>query len=1102
MEARELLAREADLLTAAPLAALLTDSDLRDAARMSQDAYRELCQTLADHYDVLRREGADVVLPDVLRLDTVEVRSSGKDAGLGGYVMLAPLHPLVLWKYAELADVLEDKAKKGAGKNLHNLLPDWPESMVEPLRAVVIPDASGRIQPLAFAGRCGTWPEYQPSGTVRERSSGGLLVAAAHKLALLYPPVSDSLRLVVHHPTRLEGFTRDIKTLLASKPRPEKPVFRNIHLTLTYPLGSQPFSLPMEWAGWLREGELIVEQADRGDLRPSEKGAPAHLLLVPATFRIDNLQVDREPSSLHPLSLPRRLRYQTYRERPVLEPRSQQSDDAHRYPFGAFHDLVSRFGGRPDQEASGMLTPEVPPEHLPTVLTGTVWAILPEHPYPLSDEQLALKHDTTLHGQMVVTGYGRRFRDRVKWMLEQMDYVPKPDKLTDLLRDLDGVGQTGLFHLISSKDTSGFSDTALKGQFGLAVALRWYEQNVAKTPYHVVLSLDSALARRWLCQRDTNQRTDLLGLRYGSDGQWHVDLIEVKAYAVGPHPDNGPGTPGEQLRAMAKVLLPILQQTGGDLLTDCRRELLREQLYLEGKDYLKGPADIEPRSWAEWVDQLDALLNGTQKAKLNLLLLEVNLNRNEDSGFDIIHGDPHAADEALRRDLEFWHINQPDIQLLVSDLVTPSPPSAPPSFPPSTPPASPTQPASPASTFEKPRKSDADEIEFISAPKPVPAATTITPPLPTPVHVTQQPETKPAPSKAIQQLALRLYEVLQDFHLPPAASIDPYQADIGPSIIRFKVRLERNQKLPQLQARAIDMQRELSLTVVPRIDNLPGTSYVAVEIPRPDPQIAPLSSILRHGTPPDLGPLPIPVGVAPDGQVKWLSLASLPHLLVGGTSGSGKTRFLWSLLLSLRHLSPTGSVEWVLIDPKQTDFTIFNNWPEVRGGRVIIEPEEAVETLQELLATELVSRTNLLRQYECVNLLEYRAKVEAPPLPYLVVVIDEYADLVESLPKRERAGFELAVGRLAQRARNVGIHLVIATQRPDSKIISGNLKNNLGGRIAFQLASGVDSRVVLDQNGAENLLGQGDLLVRHGGVLQRLQGFFVTTDELRKERSA
>ena len=173
----------------------------------------------------------------------------------------------------------------------------------------------------------------------------------------------------------------------------------------------------------------------------------------------------------------------------------------------------------------------------------------------------------------------------------------------------------------------------------------------------------------------------------------------------------------------------------------------------------------------------------------------------------------------------------------------------------------------------------------------------------------------------------------------------------------------------------------------------------------------------------------------------------------------------------------------------------------MRGGRVIIEPEEAVETLQELLATELVSRTNLLRQYECVNLLEYRAKAEAPPLPYLVVVIDEYADLVESLPKRERAGFELAVGRLAQRARNVGIHLVIATQRPDSKIISGNLKNNLGGRIAFQLASGVDSRVVLDQNGAENLLGQGDLLVRHGGALQRLQGFFVTTDELRKERS-
>ncbi|QIL78390.1 hypothetical protein [Hymenobacter sp. HDW8] len=672
LAARELLAREADLLTAAPLATLLTDPNMRVAARASQDAYRDLCQILADHYDVLRREGADVVLPDVLRVDTVEVRTNGKDAGIGDYVLLAPLHPLVLWKYAELADVLEDQANNGAGKNLHDLLPEWPESMVEPLRAVVIPDAVGRVQQLAFAGRCGTWPEYQPSGTIRERSSGGLLVVAAHKLALLYPAIADQLRVIIHHPSRLEGFTRDLRTLLAPKARPEKPVFRRLHLTLTYPPGGRPFPLPIEWAGWLREGELIVEQTERGDLRPGIQVAPAHLLLVPATYRIDNLQVAREPSSLHPLSLPRRLRYQTYRERPILEPRSQQSDDTKRYPFGAFHELVSRFGGRPDQEASGMLTPEVPPEHLPTVLTGTVWAILPEHPYPLSDEQLALKHDTTQHGQMVITGQGRRFRDRVKWMLEQMDYVPKSDKLTTLLRHLDGVGQTGLFHLISSKDPSGFSDTALKGQFGLAVALRWYEQNEAKSPYHVVLSLDSALARRWLCKRETNQRTDLLGIRYDSEGNWHVDLIEVKAYAV-PNPDNGSGSPGEQLRAMAKVLLPILRQTGGDLLTDCRRELLREQLYLEGKEYLKGPDNIEPKEWAMWIDQLDALLNGTQKASLNLLLLEVNLNLNEDPRRDSIPGDLATCDEAYRRELIHWHINQPDIKLLVSDLVTPTP---------------------------------------------------------------------------------------------------------------------------------------------------------------------------------------------------------------------------------------------------------------------------------------------------------------------------------------------------------------------------------------------------------------------------------------------
>jgi DNA segregation ATPase FtsK/SpoIIIE-like protein len=202
------------------------------------------------------------------------------------------------------------------------------------------------------------------------------------------------------------------------------------------------------------------------------------------------------------------------------------------------------------------------------------------------------------------------------------------------------------------------------------------------------------------------------------------------------------------------------------------------------------------------------------------------------------------------------------------------------------------------------------------------------------------------------------------------------------------------------------------------------------------------------------------------------------------------------LLVSLLHNAGPDVLSVLLIDPKQTDFIYFEGVPHLVGGRVVIEAEEAIAQLEGLMADELPSRTEQLRQARCRDIHVYNTQNPDTPMRPLVVVIDEYAELLDVMSRREKADFEAGLRRLAQRARNVGIHLVIATQRPSADIVTSSLKANLPARIAFRLPSHHDSMTVLDQPGAENLLGKGDMLFLTEGQVERLQGFYIDPTDL------
>jgi hypothetical protein len=327
--------------------------------------------------------------------------------------------------------------------------------------------------------------------------------------------------------------------------------------------------------------------------------------------------------------------------------------------------------------------------------------------------------------------------------------------------------------------------------------------------------------------------------------------------------------------------------------------------------------------------------------------------------------------------------------------------------------------------------------------------------------------------------------------------IDPAHADVGPSIVRFKLRLRPNESLRKIQGVAEDLARDLALASTPIIANVLRTNFVGVDIPREHARMVELRPLLASLGTPGPAELPIVIGVTPDGALVVEDLSEFPHLLVAGATNSGKSVFLRSMLLSLMTQYSPGKLELLIVDPKRTDFTFFNSVPYLRGDKVIIERNEARDALLELVRVEMPRRQDLLANRKTTKVKLFNARYPEEALPPIVALIDEYALLVSMMSKKERESFEQDLMILASAARSVSIHLVLATQRPSADIVTSTLKANLDARIAFRVASSTNSTVVLDTTGAENLLGRGDMLFRQpSGEIVRLQAPFMDEEQM------
>ncbi len=351
----------------------------------------------------------------------------------------------------------------------------------------------------------------------------------------------------------------------------------------------------------------------------------------------------------------------------------------------------------------------------------------------------------------------------------------------------------------------------------------------------------------------------------------------------------------------------------------------------------------------------------------------------------------------------------------------------------------------------------------------------------------------------------RIVEVLRNFGI----EIDAIKATVGPTITLYEITPAQGVRISKIRNLEDDIALSLKAMGIRIIAPIPGKGTIGIEVPNAKASIVSMESVLNskkfQETTMDL---PCAMGKTITNEVFMFDLAKMPHLLVAGATGQGKSVGLNAILTSLLYKKHPAELKIVLVDPKMVEFSIYSNIdkhflakvPDDSASPIITDTTKVVRTLNSL-CVEMDARYELLMAAGERNIKDYNKKFIARQLspekghkymPYIVVVIDEYGDLIMTAGKE----IELPIARIAQKARAVGIHMIIATQRPTTNIITGTIKANFPARIAFKVAQGIDSKTILDRMGANQLIGRGDMLFLQGNEPIRVQCAFVDTPEV------
>jgi FtsK/SpoIIIE family/FtsK alpha domain len=629
------------------------------------------------------------------------------------------------------------------------------------------------------------------------------------------------------------------------------------------------------------------------------------------------------------------------------------------------------------------------------------------------------------------------------------------------------------------------------GRLGLAAVLAYIEEESAgSTP--LIVSLDTASARDWLNLREgPERRADLLAFTWSDTGVT-VNVVEVKARTghidwAGAEPDVV-AEAVDQVREMRRLVDRVFGLSPDDALTPSRREVLKRQVFLEALQQWDPLRESDKAEYESRIKRLNSLFSLPMNVTVESKVFVVSTNENAEPGTRLasdhetmvtVLGVPwlkrvlehrEGGSIEIAADLldEFIDL---DAEMLGSRIADESTNLG-------------------LATASDPRDHVPADVGSIALER----VTSL-------VLSTPSSSSSGDPDVDFEELAPRLREALVARGAPLRA-IEPDLATIGPSVIQVPFRLAKGARLSTLQSQEADIARDLGVTAV-RLSNWSGgAGYATIEMPRPNRHIADVTTLSLEV--PSPGEISLAIGAGLDFTPHVVNLSDLPHLLVAGTTGSGKSVFLRSLLWQLTHRYSPSEIDLVVIDAKgMADYIDFRRAPHIKNaGDFHSGVAGALELLADIVDRRLPERVATFNEYandayerelpvQIANvpqlIADARTRGVEPPLRPLVVLIDEFAELVMATSDRKR--FETLVTRFNQLARAIGGHLIAATQRPSTDVVTGVMKSNFA-RLALRVQSAVDSRVILDDAGAEALLGKGDLLFRSpADGLVRLQGY-------------
>ncbi len=360
--------------------------------------------------------------------------------------------------------------------------------------------------------------------------------------------------------------------------------------------------------------------------------------------------------------------------------------------------------------------------------------------------------------------------------------------------------------------------------------------------------------------------------------------------------------------------------------------------------------------------------------------------------------------------------------------------------------------------------------------------------------------------KELEQNKKIIIETLLHFKI----EITAMNAEVGPTITLYEIVPKEGIKISKIKNLEDDIALRIKATGVRIIAPLPGKGTVGIEVPNQKPSIVSMKSVISSEKfQQSSHELPIAIGKTISNETYITDLTKMPHLLMAGATGQGKSVGLNAIICSILFKKHPTEVKFVLIDPKKVELTLYNKIERHflaklpnNEDAIITNTKEVITTLK-ALCLEMDNRYDLLKSAGVRNIMEYNKKFISRKLnpknghkylPYIILVIDEFADLIMTAGKE----IEIPLARLAQLARAIGIHLIIATQRPTTNIITGTIKANFPVRIAFRVSQSVDSKTILDTTGANQLIGRGDMLISTGNDLLRIQCAFIDTPEVER----